>query len=148
MFVLYVCSLGTADIETIKELLIQRGMKLSYLLIDRKKLIDAINCDLYIIGVPSSINENLLISEARQISRVDFSEYCRETSETVLKLIGDNITDLEILKYASKETLELKNSQKALIVSKFLRRESATPVSQIKLVTAPQHCGKKELGKP
>ena len=144
-------TIGTADIETIKELLIQRGMKLSYLLIDRKKLIDAINCDQYIIGVTSSINENLLISEARQISRVDFSECCRENSETVLKLIDDNITDLEILKYASKETLEfieIKNSQKDLIVSKFLRRESATPVSQIKLATAPQHCGKKELGKP
>ena len=146
-------TIGAASDEVIKELLMVRGLQPLYPLTDKRRLLEAINCDLYIMGMLDARTENLAIDEARRIPRVEFSAVCREngiTSATILKLVDDEINELEVLKYTSKETLEalgIRNSQRDLIVRKFLKKEINSSPSESQMVTSIQQCCRKPLGK-
>jgi len=81
-------TIGNADVETINELLKERGMKPTYIRVDKLKLIEAVNCDLIITGVSPMVNETTPISEVKKIPKPEFAIKCRE---------NDTIGDLKKL---------------------------------------------------
>jgi hypothetical protein len=119
-------TLGSAEVELVKELLEERGMQPSYIKMDRKRLIEAINCDLVIVGLNPMVDETTLISEIRKVPKPEFAVNCRKNeldSDTILKLVEKKITNFERLRYISKETLEatgIVSSLKDIILNKFL----------------------------
>ena len=60
-------TIGAASDEVIKELLMVRGLQPLYPLTDKRRLLEVINCDLYIMGMLDARTENLAIDEARRI---------------------------------------------------------------------------------
>jgi len=147
-------TIGNADIEIINELLKERGMKPTYIRVDKLKLIEAVNCDLVITGLSPMVDETTPISEIKKIPKPEFAIRCRENeldSDTILKLVEERITNLERLKYISRETLEaagIVSSQRDIIINKLLKKENTNPtINQIKFVTPNQPCCKKVLMK-
>ena len=106
-----------------------------------------------LFGINPTINENSTIADIKQVPRVEFSAICREnglTNDTIGKLVSDGTTDFEVLKYASKDSLEaigIRNIQKDVIINKFLRKEAPRSVNPIRLINPIQTCCKKFLGK-